>query len=172
MQSLQKKYGRIFATHSFTNSTPSLAFVLYWAFSWWNCSPWPWLAWEFTSTTLKMAHFHAIWHQQQMLPPLQVSHNELQKILKLHILIFCLLCYFTRFFLRNICFHYYSACQIQKAISKFRIRIFRNFFTNNKKFWSLACFFEVISMQKAIGLVKKTRENLEWDVGIVEYQNK
>ena len=71
-----KKYGRFFATHSFT---PSLAFVLYWAFSWWNCSPWPWLAWEFTSTTLKMAHFHAIWHQHQLLPPLQVSHNELIK---------------------------------------------------------------------------------------------
>ena len=172
MQNLQKKkYGRLFATHSFTNSTPSLAFVLYWAFSWWNCSPWPWLAWEFTSTTLKMAHFHAIWHQQQMLPPLQVSHNELQKILNLHSYLLPSLLFHEILFKKH-SFHYYSACQIQKAISKLRIRIFRNFFTNYKKFWSLACFFEVISMQKAIGLVKKTRENLEWDVGIVEYQNK
>ena len=73
----------------------SLAFVLYWAFSWWNCSPWPWLAWEFTSTTLKMAHFHAIWHQQQMLPPLQVSHNELQKNSKVA-LFFCTLLLFHK----------------------------------------------------------------------------
>ena len=97
-----KKYGLLFGTHPFTNSPPSLAFVLYWAFSWWNCSPWPWLAWEFTSTTLKMAHFHAIWHQQQMLPPLQVSHNELQKILKLHSFVFHTTTISQDYFFRNV----------------------------------------------------------------------
>ena len=40
--------------------------------------------------------------------------------------------------------------------TKLWIQIFRNFFTNYKKFWSLAFLSEVISMKKAIGLVEKT----------------
>ena len=170
MQNLQKKYGRLFATHSFTNSTPSLAFVLYWAFSWWNCSPWPWLAWEFTSTTLKMAHFHAIWHQQQMLPPLQVSHNELKNILMVHSFFFAYS--FTRFFFRNV-----RSIIILLVRSKKRINSKTANLNFQKPFYQLqkaliSCLFIWGYFNAKSNRIGPKTQNSEWDVGIVEYQNK